>query len=444
MIVTRLKVFEEVRFISELLIAQHIFAIAFARKRDKFLMKSVLGFVLLNIVAITHLWLIYYLNKMEFVNITLVVLGWYLFLTFLSILYIFLCYKMSFTDTLFIGIAGYAAQHIEYVLINEIVFMGLAGELMKNMFIYVSVCILSTIIIYLFFYKIFAKRLRTFGGQIYEESLITNGYFLMMLGVLLASCFMCQNIFRFGVDGEVNYLGAIAGFFNCTLVLVVQYSVVRISTLNKEKEVVKQLLYERKKQYQMSKENIDAINRKCHDLKHQMQALKSMKGEEREKYIQDVEDSIMFYDNVVKTDNEVLSTILSEKNLYCKKHRIKLTCIVDNSQLDFMDMLDVYALFGNMIDNAIESVMHYENKEKRVISLVVSAQNQFLCIQTNNYCEKKMRIENGTPITTKKDKNRHGFGMKSIRYIAEKYNGSMYATLDKEIFMLQIVIPIQE
>lgn len=221
-----------------------------------------------------------------------------------------------------------------------------------------------------------------------------------------------------------------------------QYSVFQISLLSKEKEIVKQLLYERQKQYQLSKENIEIINHKCHDLKHQIHALRQANRAELDHYINEVEESIMLYDHVLKTDNEVLNTILSEKSLYCEKHQVKLTCIIDSSQLDFMSTLDIYALLGNALDNAIECVRKYQDIEKRVISLNISAKGGCLCIQTNNYYEGTLQFEDGLPLTTKETKAYHGFGMKSMQHLTRKYGGTMYTQLENGIFMLQIVIPM--
>lgn len=276
------------------------------------------------------------------------------------------------------------------------------------------------------------------------NNILAHSIFLLMLVVLFFTAFLGQTIFLSGTTdySRVNYQGATYDFFNCTLVLVVQYSIFRISTLNREKEIVKQMLYERQKQYKLSKENIDIINQKCHDLKHQIQALKEADSEELEKYIDEVEDSIMIYDTVVKTENEVLNTILSEKSLYCDKHRIRLTCMVDASQLDFMSTLDIYALLGNALDNAIECVIKHKDKEKRVISLTISANGSFLSIQTNNYYEGNIEFVDGLPVSIKKNQAFHGFGMKSMKHLTEKYGGTLYTSLENGIFMLQIVIPI--
>jgi len=442
-----LNVFEELRFIIEVILAEQLFVWSFAKRKDKFGIKSYVGFFILVMVAISYVdlrsWLLAFGsdNLMKVVSIT-----WYIFLVILSLIHIRICYQITFSDALFMGIAGYSVQHIEYVLVNEVLALGLWKDLTNYLWLYILICIVTCLVWYYLIARIFATKLKACGGILYEDRIQTILYFLLMLIVLFFSSFMGQNIYLAGTTdySKVNYRGAIYDFFNSTLVLVVQYSIFRISTLNREKEIVKQLLYERQKQYNLSKENIEIINHKCHDLKHQIQALKDINSEERDKFLEEAEDSIMIYDNVLKTENEVLNTILSEKSLYCEKHHIKLTCTVDASQLDFMSTLDIYALLGNALDNAIECVSKHRDREKRVISLTISATGSFLSIQTNNYYESSLQIVEGIPVTTKKNQDFHGFGIKSMKHLAEKYGGTLYTSLENEIFMLQIVIPIPE
>jgi len=374
--VSALDVIEELRFIIELLVAEQLFVWSFAKRKKHYFVKSWTGFILLGLIAISYIELrtwMYNSNSVFLIN--LISISWYIFLVVLSLIHIYLCYKITLSDALFMGIAGYSVQHIEYIVVNEVIARGIWENLTDYIFLYSAICVVTCVIWYYWIARIFATRLKACGGILYEDHILTVLFFLAMLIVLFFTAFLGQHIYMNGRRDytRVNYQGATYDFFSCVLVLVVQYSIFRISTLSREKEIVKQLLYERQKQYKLSKENIDIINQKCHDLKHQIQALKEAKTEELEQYLVEVEDSIMIYDTVVKTENEVLNTILSEKSLYCEKHQIRLSCIVDSSQLDFMSTLDIYVLLGNAIDNAIECVSKHKDKEKRVISLTISA-----------------------------------------------------------------------
>ena len=441
---TALDVFEEIRFIVELLVAEQLFVWSFAKRKNNFWVKSILGNLAFVLLAMSYVEIISWVDINSIFSTKIMAPAWYICLAVLSLIFIRICYKITLSDALFMGIAGYSLQHIEYIVVNEVIARGIWKDLVNHLWLYILICIVTCSIFYYLIARLFATKLKACGGILYEDRIQTIIYFLLMLVILFFSSFLGQNIFLNGTTdySQINYKGATYDFFNCTLVLVVQYSIFRISTLNREKEIVKQLLYERQKQYNLSRENIEMINHKCHDLKHQIQALKEAKSEELDRYIDEVEDSIMIYDTVLKTENEVLNTILSEKSLYCEKHSIRLSCIVDASQLDFMSTLDIYALLGNALDNAIECVIKHQETEKRVISLTISANESFLCIQTNNYFEGDMLINDGIPVTTKRNKGYHGFGMKSMKHVAEKYGGTLYTSLDNGIFMLQIVIPI--
>jgi len=109
-----------------------------------------------------------------------------------------------------------------------------------------------------------------------------------------------------------------------------------------------------------------------------------------------------------------------------------------------MKLEDVYAIFGNALDNAITAVEKISDKEKRVINLKVLNQNNMFMLQLQNYYNGVLSFEDGMPLTTKTDKTQHGFGVKSIRYLAEKYGGTMTVNAKDGIFTLQILLPIME
>ena len=180
-----------------------------------------------------------------------------------------------------------------------------------------------------------------------------------------------------------------------------------------------------------------------HDLKHQMAAIRHMRDDEEiNRQLKEMEHSVMIYDSVVKTGNPVLDTVLTEKCLYCEEHQIVMTCMADGEHLDFIDKVDLYTMFGNAIDNAVESVMKLSEKEKRVIQVSVFNEKNLLMIRVKNHCEDQLRFVDGLPVTTKKDKGYHGFGLKSIQHTAEKYGGTLVCQQLDRAFVMQVLLPI--
>lgn len=214
--------------------------------------------------------------------------------------------------------------------------------------------------------------------------------------------------------------------------------------LRYERDAIQNVLQTQYAQYRQSRDSIDLINWKYHDLKHQIAALRA-EGDpaRRAAWLDEMESDIAVYEAQNKTGNGVLDTVLTSKILYCQKHHVTLTCVADGSLLDFMDVMDICTIFGNALDNAIESVLQIADKDKRLIHLSVSAQRGFLLIQVENYFEGHLEFQEGLPVSTKGDDRFHGYGLKSIRYSAERYGGTLSVSAEKQWFNLNILIPLE-
>ncbi|MGN0505057.1 MAG: ATP-binding protein [Lachnospiraceae bacterium] len=211
-----------------------------------------------------------------------------------------------------------------------------------------------------------------------------------------------------------------------------------------ELEAVQNVLQNQYQQYKLSRESIDLINYKYHDLKHQIAVLRRESDpEKRNAFLNQMEEEIKQYELQNKTGNSVLDTVLTSKSLYCNKHGITLTSVVDGKLLEFMDTMDICSIFGNALDNAIESVLKISNKEKRLIHVTVLQQKNFLMIRIENYYEGGVEFEKGNPASTKKNKQFHGYGIKSIRYTVNKYDGAVYIDTENQWFDLKILIPLR-
>ncbi len=215
--------------------------------------------------------------------------------------------------------------------------------------------------------------------------------------------------------------------------------------IRKELESVESVLQTQYLQYQMSKQSIDMINMKYHDLKHQINVLRQEEDpDKRMDFLDKMEEEIHLYEAQNKTGNKVLDTVLTSKNLACDKLGITFTAVADGKLLDFMDTMDICSIFGNALDNAIECEKKIAESEKRLIHVTVSRQMSFLMIRIENYFEGDLSYRGGSLATTKADKHMHGYGVKSIYYTAEKYGGAVNINHKDNWFELQILIPIEE
>ena len=229
----------------------------------------------------------------------------------------------------------------------------------------------------------------------------------------------------------------------CIVVLYLESELFKKSQLKQEKELLDFLYKTQQEQYKISREHLAVNHQKSHDLKHQIRALRNANKEELDRYLGEIEESVEIYEAIVKTGNDVFDTILTEKSLYCKKHGIQVSCVADGSQLGFIDNIDLYAILGNAMDNAIEAVEKFKEKEKRQIDVMIYRQHNFLVMNIINPISEQLVYEDGLPLTKKEDKFSHGFGLRSIRQILRKYEGFLNVSEEDGCFSLKMLIPIQ-
>lgn len=349
------------------------------------------------------------------------------------------CAKLPLNDAVFGAACAYAVQHMSYTIysmLTTILFPQAEGSGLMEILIFFCVAPLC--------YILFARKMPIAGQyQVSRGEAIRSAVIVLFFALYLS---MLAGNAQKANDPENLVLFLICrtyAFLCCFFVLWAQTSMKETVAARAQLHTQELLTQKQREQYELSRDNIDIINRKCHDLKHQVAALREVRNEEqRDSYLEEIERSVMIYDSVVKTGNEVLDTILTERSLSCEKEGISWTCMADGAKLGFMDPVDLYTILGNALDNAIECVRELTDTDKRVVSVNVFAKPGMVVLQVENYYGTEIQFCNGLPVTSKEDTKFHGFGLHSIRSTAEKYGGSISIDTQNNIFLLCVVIPI--
>ncbi len=353
----------------------------------------------------------------------------------LSIGVMFLLYKTGFWNVLFCAVAAVLVQNMAYScgVIASIMLGVTPDPTVTPLTAAVQVPVyVITALLALWICKDRIKSLRFFG----EDR-------IPMILLALVAVFIIFRI-QFYMNEPTNQDTALmrSMFIICDVMgLCLLFGMQERSKLKEEKEILEQIMAKEAKNYELSKRTVEMINIKCHDLKHQIAAIREMAPEEQKATLDDIEEQIMIYNSIAKTGNKVLDVILTSKAMLCEKYKISLNYMADGEKLDFLDTLDIYSIFGNALDNAIEAVKHVD-REKRIIYLKLNTQGSFLSVHIENYCPTPLTFKDGFPETTKPDEQGyHGYGLKSIKYIADKYNGVMKTYIKSEMFCLDITLP---
>ncbi len=229
------------------------------------------------------------------------------------------------------------------------------------------------------------------------------------------------------------------------IILALYHNLIVEVSARTEAEMQQQILQMQYNNYQVSEETVELINQKYHDLKHQISALRyELDDEEKYGYLTQIEDEIRQYEAENKTGNKVLDTILTAKSLICQNEGIEMNIVADGAQLDFMSTMDMSALFGNALDNAIRGAGSVPDRGERLIRVVVLRQMDFVHVKIENRYASEVRFDGNDLMTTKENRNYHGYGVKSIRRTAEKYGGTLKIRTQDGWFVLSILFPRQE
>lgn len=225
----------------------------------------------------------------------------------------------------------------------------------------------------------------------------------------------------------------------CVFGLGLQFGLLAYRNEQAEKEKLEYFLAQSNKQYELSRTNMELLNMKAHDLKHYIRRVKEISGSADE--LGELEDIVRQYEKTVKCGNKTLDALLTDKQYQCRANVIDLSLIVQGEELNFVKSADLVSLFANLLDNAIEAQMG-ESEAKRYIALKVFRKGSMICIHEENYCTHAPELEDGIPRTTKPDRALHGYGVKSIRYVAEKYAGTVQIGMRENVFVVNILLPL--
>ena len=407
-------------FTVQILLAEFMFFVK-QKKRSYFWVRVTIGTLLYLLIAWFH---------PTFGNVFIRVF----FIFLWSIALMWFCLACEFKKTFFLSLVAYAIQNLSYNFGDLLTrLFGLVAA--ENALMYYLVSGLTFLAIYIASYFLVVKNYSK-SRHFHLKSL--SCYLLAVITMVVV---FTKNLFsKYGIMDDKEIIALFTGF-SCLLVLAVQFMSVKQSNIEEENKMIEQLLIQEKGRQKKMKETMDIINMKCHDLRYFINE-RGKTNNLDESFIKEVEENIDFYDKAPETGNASLNVVLSEK-LLCGANNIDISYIIDSAVVDDMESSDVYALFENALDNAIEA-SKLEEESKRMISLNMQKQNDMGKIVIYNHCSKEVKIGTDGMPKSKKDNNFHGFGTKSIRYIVEKYGGSVIFDNKDNIFTISILLPLKQ
>ncbi len=361
----------------------------------------------------------------------------------------FFLFEANWKIRLFSMICGYTCEHIAYETYFSIInLLNINKNGLSGLYDYgkislftgwqdILIYFFSYIIVYYLIFIIFALRLNknNFYEAKYDFKFLVVGCVFILSDIVINSIVSWYSTIHF----ENIYLGIVAliNVLCCFIGLFYIFEMFYSNNIKNQMKIIEEIQKKESNQYKISKETIDMINIKCHDFRHQIREFGDNQKIDNEA-INNLNKLIRIYDSTYHTENEALNVILNEKTLLCNNKNIRFTCIVDGNALNFIENEDIYSLFGNLIDNSIDAVNQLDDNEK-IISLKIKQVGNIVSISIKNGYKGKIQMENNLPLSKKEDNIHHGFGMKSIKMVCEKYNGNLRLNIENNIFIVTIL-----
>lgn len=244
---------------------------------------------------------------------------------------------------------------------------------------------------------------------------------------------------RFG--SEILYIRTLVDLCGY-IALHVQLRVHNEVVARRDNEAMAQLLRSQHDQYEITRRSIDEVNRKHHDMKHHLDAIRSEQdAATRWRMLDDLEDSIDQYAAAVRTGNHVLDAIVAAKLAHAREREVEVSLVADGRLLDFMRPMDLTSLVGNALDNAIEGACRLPSADERMIRFAVFAQDDFTMVRIENTFDGLLRRD-GDRIVTRQEGRGHGYGLRNIETAATAYGGAVSMTTSDGWFSLRVLFPV--
>mgnify|MGYP003293957459 FL=1 len=411
-------------YVAEALIAWQYFTAVLLSKYRKSInfLTITFGYLLLFLVSFKET---YWLNTLAF-----------FFINFLCIRFLF---EADGKKALFHSLVLTVAMNVtELLMMNALTFVFKDFSIyVKDLSLFVLLAVTSKIL-YCFVLQVSIRLL----GNRKDTSAESKIMVVLLCAIPVGSIWIAVTLIVIGFEGyipdQLNWFVSIGAVLMLFLNICVVF-IYNLSQQDSEKYLQAQL--------QLQKESADAKyykmlltqdeNQKIliHDIKKHMYTISDLLDNnlnlDAKEYIDRIIQSKELSEKLYFCDNSTLNLLLVRYKELCEKHAIQFFADIRKNTVSFLSIEDIASLFGNLLENAIEAAT--EIKDAYIELSVKYNENQHLMISMINSCNWAPELNSsGDYISRKKDKRKHGLGMKSIRKIAKKYNGTLHSFYNEE------------
>lgn len=277
----------------------------------------------------------------------------------------------------------------------------------------------------------------------YKFALLIQGSIFQMF-YNFVFIFFDENHERYGLDAYAVFFISIAGTLY-SIFLTLNLAIKNILSDRQNREL-QSFMYMQKQQYDYQLQQSVAVRRFKHDMVNHIGVLRELmnekKTEEAKEYINTIWNIQDEFDVKIHTGDSFLDVIVNYYLYLAMKENIEFVVLGKLTEKMPLEMFDLTTLMGNILQNAVEAAVKADIPKIRV-ELVEHEKEIFIVV--SNSIVNRINAKTDFFMTSKKDKENHGFGLKNIIAAVAKYHGEYYMESIEEngeaLFKISVAIP---
>ena len=274
---------------------------------------------------------------------------------------------------------------------------------------------------------------------------MTSGYAItvmcLVLGGLGSVYWVTQVESLIGL--EINPFQTVLGI-SCVLVVCTIYLLMRIREARREKEYTAQQNQILEQNYQIAKQSYESNAKLYHDMRNHFALIQSYLADGKisaaQEYLEKISGDKTTYPIERWTGIAAVDYILSQKSDEAKQQGIETAIHAEYPQDCKIDPVDLCTILTNLLDNAIDACMKQPKEAEKKIMVTIRRIHQFIIIRITNSSTAAPTMQNGSFVTSKSDKQQHGWGIRSVKTAVERYQGTIEFDYSDDLFTVDIML----
>lgn len=353
-----------------------------------------------------------------------------------------ICYAEKIKKLLICGLWVSIVAEIIYMIAMSI--MNTAGTLI-NYHNQQMEKLLATLLALIFIFIVNAILRRISKNGIRDISI---QYLILFTLILIADLFMLtlmlevtleEMAYKNKVLYVVVYIAVVIGIFiQITAVILLLVS----RNMYKEKEqIAGQYLEEQVKYYEYLEIKENETKKFRHDIRSHLYFLNKLKDEDKNKefneYLQDIIEKVDNLGNKINVGNDIVNAVLNKVYMEATSKNIAMKVKGHFPAKCNISAYNLCTIFYNLLNNAVEAA---DKATKREVWVICQYTDKEMIAEIGNYFCNDARLDKNKLITTKAEKEYHGWGIKNVEDSINDCGGLMDIEIDEDKFIVSLVL----